>query len=720
MALFPSPRLWAALAALVLLPLAAVGQGPRGQKACAACKRRFPTSENFCRFDGKKLLLPPQTPAGVRVAPLGQTAIELSWTAPGGDEAGFVIERRAGGSGRFAPVGRVGGAETRFTDRNLAAGARYTYRVHSVNALGASPHTGEILAATLPNPPAPPAQVAARGLTGGQVLLTWREGSPDGHGFVVERRAADGAFRELARLGRAVFQYTDTGLPEGSIATYRVSAFNTGGASAPSAVASGGPLPNPPGRPAHLIATAVGESTVRLDWTDTTSTETEFRLERRAEGGEFQTVATLRPGMTSTADGGLQPGGRYHYRLAAANAGGASDWTPGATVTTLPQGTPTPASEVTPGPVAAWVAPSRFTSRPGENLKMVFHFDLGGKSGRLVSRWGRFYSTDGKLLRDWVGPYGQPDREASPMDVKEGTQLVFHHQYVIPGVVLDRLQELTSTTVLMTHLFDGRFSDGQRFVCSATLTVDFGNTLEGRRITTVAQPGPPQTRPNARDGAVLVAVNGGGVHRGRDDGPADERPLTPIQLSAGLWAYQREVTNAQYRKFVDATGHREPAFWDDSRVNRPDQPVVGVSWDDAVAYAQWAGGRLPTEAEWEWLARGLDERPYPWGRQAPDPARAVFGGQALQPTGSKPTGANALGILDLAGNAAEWCADWYDPAYYGAATWSNPQGPRMGRQRVVRGGSWEDGPDRLRAGSRAAADPATLSRAIGFRVVLPR
>ncbi|MDP7000175.1 MAG: SUMF1/EgtB/PvdO family nonheme iron enzyme, partial [Candidatus Poribacteria bacterium] len=131
-----------------------------------------------------------------------------------------------------------------------------------------------------------------------------------------------------------------------------------------------------------------------------------------------------------------------------------------------------------------------------------------------------------------------------------------------------------------------------------------------------------------------------------------------------------EVTNAQYRKFVQATGHRAPRYWDDDDFNQPNQPVVGVSWHDATAYAKWVGKRLPTEKEWEWAARaekewewaargGLKGKKYPWGNQEPSASRANYGNKVGKPTAVGNYPANGYGLHDMAGNVWEWCQDWY-------------------------------------------------------------
>jgi formylglycine-generating enzyme required for sulfatase activity len=207
---------------------------------------------------------------------------------------------------------------------------------------------------------------------------------------------------------------------------------------------------------------------------------------------------------------------------------------------------------------------------------------------------------------------------------------------------------------------------------------------------------------NPRDGAVLVWVPAGEFTMGSDTGAEDEKPARKVTLG-GYWMYKTEVTVAQYRKFCEATGALMPSkpAW-----GRQDtHPIVDVSWDDAVAYCQWAGVSLPTEAQWEKAARGADGREYPWGNVW-DARRCVCSvspadAESTAPVGSVPAGASPYGCLDMAGNVWEWCADWYADTYYEAAPARDPKGPAQGRWRVLRGGSWYVGfPELFRCASR--------------------
>jgi formylglycine-generating enzyme required for sulfatase activity len=167
---------------------------------------------------------------------------------------------------------------------------------------------------------------------------------------------------------------------------------------------------------------------------------------------------------------------------------------------------------------------------------------------------------------------------------------------------------------------------------------------------------------------------------------AAEAPRHRVWLD-GFRIDRYEVTNAQYRRFLEVAGTTLPPLsWNDARTSDPSQPVLGVSWTDASAYCERWGKRLPTEAEWEKAARGTDGRRYPWGNQR-EPVEAVLSktNVVTLPVGSRPADESPYGVRDMAGNAREWVADWYDRGYYARSPARNPPGPAQGDEKVLRG-----------------------------------
>jgi len=237
-------------------------------------------------------------------------------------------------------------------------------------------------------------------------------------------------------------------------------------------------------------------------------------------------------------------------------------------------------------------------------------------------------------------------------------------------------------------------------------------------------PQPGDILENPKDKAKMVWVPAGDFTMGNidpdKDAYIDEKPQHIVYLD-GYWIYQHHVTVAQFYQFCCETGWPMPAKppWD----WHDDHPVVNVSWEDATAYAKWAGGVLPTEAEWEKAARGTDLRPYPWGNTW-DATKCSNNVSSNKPgktmsVGSFPAGASPYGCLDMAGNVWQWCADRYGADYYKSSPTRNPTGPETGNTRVVRGGSWSiDSARHLRACSRYSSEPAKGWELLGFRCVL--
>ena len=269
------------------------------------------------------------------------------------------------------------------------------------------------------------------------------------------------------------------------------------------------------------------------------------------------------------------------------------------------------------------------------------------------------------------------------------------------------------------------------------------------------------------DGMAMVYVPAGEFEMGSDDDGVDEalalcieyladcgrewfedeQPAHTLKLDA-FWIDRTEVTNVRFAGFLNAQGNQTEGgvTWLDLEAEtclieraggeyRPksgyaDHPVVEVSWYGAAAYCEWAGGRLPTEAEWECAARGPERRAFPWGDTLDGTRfnycdancdsdwadRTMDDGYArTAPVGSFPAGASWCEAQDLAGNVWEWVVDWYDSDYYGRSPSENPTGPASGQSRVVRGGSWLHMPNGVRGANRVPSDPDLTHDNIGFR-----
>jgi formylglycine-generating enzyme required for sulfatase activity len=278
-----------------------------------------------------------------------------------------------------------------------------------------------------------------------------------------------------------------------------------------------------------------------------------------------------------------------------------------------------------------------------------------------------------------------------------------------------------------------------------------------------AQPHPQVTRPpsktpaakptpireNPKDGLKYVRIPPGSFRMGCSPGDSEcfdeEKPPHPVRISKGFWIGQTEVTVGAFKRFAHSAGKTMPAEPDlmggalNTGWNNEATPMVKVSWDDAHAYCGWMGGRLPTEAEWEYAARGggtearygpIDE--IAWdadnsGRQRLDSTRGVTedannypqrfrdNGNRMHEVGQKRP--NGFGLFDTLGNAWEWTNDWYDADYYRNSPTLDPPGPSSGQYRVLRGGSWLDPPWNSRVSYRGASQPDFGYVIHGFRCV---
>ncbi len=238
----------------------------------------------------------------------------------------------------------------------------------------------------------------------------------------------------------------------------------------------------------------------------------------------------------------------------------------------------------------------------------------------------------------------------------------------------------------------------------------------------------PQPLIQTFDGVEMVYVPAGCFMMGSREGSGDEQPVHEVCLDA-FWLARTEVTNEQYKACVRARACTPPG--DRTAYDNPqyaNHPVVYVDWDQASAYATWAGGSLPTEAQWEYAARGSEGLDYPWGNEF-DGARLNFCDQNCEysgkdtfyddgysqtaPVGSYPSGTSWVGALDMAGNVSEWTRDWMGD--YPSAQQQDPTGPTTGTSRVVRGSSWGGLQLPARVWPRSSSDPGAQFNSLGFR-----
>jgi len=282
----------------------------------------------------------------------------------------------------------------------------------------------------------------------------------------------------------------------------------------------------------------------------------------------------------------------------------------------------------------------------------------------------------------------------------------------------------------------------------------------GTESTTLPKTVERPQEPKQKEIAGMAYIPTGSFMMGSNEGDDDEKPLHEVYVEE-FYMDKYEVTVAQFKQFVDATGYKTDAEKDGWSVtvtgtsgdqkqginwrydiegkvigsDRMNHPVIHVSWNDAQAYAKWAGKRLPTEAEWEYAAcSGSKGYKYSWGNSDPvakksgniadetakrrDTDWPIWSGYDDGYVFTAPVGSfdpNDFGLFDMTGNVSEWCADWYDANYYASSPKQNPKGPAIGIHKVLRGGSWGNNPNYLRCAIRVSGNPSNRRFDLGFR-----
>ncbi len=352
------------------------------------------------------------------------------------------------------------------------------------------------------------------------------------------------------------------------------------------------------------------------------------------------------------------------------------------------------------------IQPTKATKREGQNV-MDIYYDL--KEGVFYDNVFLYFSTDMKNYRKAKGQSG----DIGMLEPGKNRHIVWNMEVDFPTEWQGELDVVVKADVLEV----------------------IGINKEGYYEVK-----------NQKDGSILIYIPPGEFTMGSNSGDSNEKPVHKVYLD-GYFIGKYEVTVTQFRKFVITTGYKTQAevgggAWiliDNSWKKRAyanwrnpyfdqtdDNPVVCVSWNDAVAYCRWAGLRLPTEAEWEKAARGTDGRKYPWGNHKPDAGGTyrinyfpgADGYKFTSPVGSFLPGASPYGCLDLAGNVWEWCSDRYREDYYSASPKRNPKGPPSGSSRVFRGGSWNSNGNAENVSSAHRSGNASGYRFyhLGFRV----
>ena len=283
---------------------------------------------------------PISTPANLSATAVSSSQINLTWTDQSTSETGFRIERKTGAGGTYAQIGTVAANATAYNDSGLAEGTMYFYRVRALGNLGNSAASNEASATTI-SPPPPPSNLFAVPVSSSEINLTWTDQSTNETGFRIERKTgAGGTYTLIVTTAANATTYSDTGLADETTYFYRVQAVNSAGNSTYSNEASATTPVSPPAAPATLSATAVSSSQINLTWTDQSTNETGFQIERKTgAGGTYAQIGTAAANATTYNSTGLADVTTYFYRVRAVNSAGNSAYSNEASTTTPSSGT---------------------------------------------------------------------------------------------------------------------------------------------------------------------------------------------------------------------------------------------------------------------------------------------------------------------------------------------------------------------------------------------
>jgi transcriptional regulator CtsR/regulation of enolase protein 1 (concanavalin A-like superfamily) len=280
--------------------------------------------------------VPPDTPSGLTATTISSSQINLSWTDVA-TETGFKIERKLGVGGAYSQIATVGAGIVTYNNTGLTPNTTYYYRVRATNAGGDSSYSNEANNTTLDVAPAAPGGLAATAFSSSQVNLSWTDNATNETGFKIERKTGSGgSYSEIATVGAGVTAYNNTGLAPATTYFYRVRATNAIGDSAYSNESSATTPEIPPDPPSGLAATAISSTQIDLAWTDNSTNETGFKIERKTgASGSYTQIATVGAAVIGYSDTALAVNTTYYYRVRATNAGSDSAYSSEANATTL-------------------------------------------------------------------------------------------------------------------------------------------------------------------------------------------------------------------------------------------------------------------------------------------------------------------------------------------------------------------------------------------------
>jgi formylglycine-generating enzyme required for sulfatase activity len=563
------------------------------------------------------------------------------------------------------------------------------------------------------------------------VLVAWTYSGKTVSGFQLERQVGTGSWTGVGTTNSAARVLIDrVALVVGQTYKYHVRALSSNNQSA---YVSSTPLSIVFTDPTNVILTAQADTAVVVAWSYTGALQTGFEVERQVGTGSWTGVGTTNSAARQLIDRvALLAGQTYKYQVRALSSNNQSAYatsTPLSIVFTDPTNV-TLTAQADTAVVVAWlysgniqtgfeverqVGTGSWTAVGTTNASTrLYRDDLTLSDGETytyhIRAVGRNYQSQFVSCTPFSASLAAPTNVAATALTTSSVSLSWQDNSTIErafgieesadGLSFSQIGTVpagsTIATVATTHVVGqyywfrvralGRFANGAYSVAAQSK---------------VAPPG-------------MILVTGGTFQMGSTTGNSDEIPVHAVTVSS-FYLDAKEVTVVQYRAFCTATSRSMPSppswGWSDNN------PIVNVSWIDATAYATWAVKRLPTEAEWEYAARGgtlTHGYTYSGSNTIGDVAWYTSNsGSRTQAVGTKTP--NELGLYDMSGNAWEWCSDWYDGGYYSVSPSVNPKGPSTGTYRVLRGGSWGSFEDSCRVANRLRNTPTNIFDYIVFR-----
>lgn len=661
-------------------------------------------------------LCPPAAPSGLTAAAASATAVNLNWTDNSSNETGFKIERKTGTGGTFAQIATVGAGIKTYQNSGLTTGTEYCFRVRAYNVAGDSAYTGEACA-TPPSLPAAPANLTATATGTSQINLAWQDLSGNEDGFRIYRKTGSGGtWGAIFTTVANVILYSDTGLVSCTSYYYQLRAVNVAGSSPQSNTASATTL-CPPAAPSGLTAAAASGTAINLSWTDNSTNETGFKIERKTgTAGTYGQIATVAAGITTYQNTGLTTGTNYCYRVRAYNSGGDSAYTGEACAT--PPSIPVAPSGLTATAVSTSQVNLAWTDGAGNETGFRIERKTGtggtyAEIATVAANTTAYQNTglaQGSTYYYRVRSYNAAGNSAYSNEANAtpgGTAGSLYAADTIAGNM--RFVPATGPNGFLQGSPNGEFcqwSDEVRFTHILTHNLAVMETEVTRQMWT----GLKAVQPTLPDDPTSPAAGSGTTN------PVQNCTWYQAILFANLLSVQNGFTRCYYADSGFTT------------------PITSANYTTGDIYCNFAatGYRLPSEGEWEYFARAGTHTPFSIAESnytlsscascspgaLPSLETVAWfcanGGSVSHPVGSKT--ANPWNLKDVHGNVWEFCWDYYI-ATYPTGSVTDYHGPDVASYRIIRSGSWNNPPSENRSAYRGIVVEDGNYIDVGFRLV---